>query len=153
MEFRFKSLYKCIWFLWGIKYFSYIEVMVNKNTLQSFIAKYYINGLNISSVSSSDISSNSYNFISKDSLYNYLKLSKLISDSLALKYIDLGEIESKILEIPQREKAIEQAINNLNSGEILVIAGKGHENIQDYGKSKRFFSDKNIILKSIKKKK
>ena len=61
--------------------------------------------------------------------------------------------KSKILEIPQREKAIEKAINNLNSGEILVVAGKGHENIQDYGKSKRFFSDKNIILKSIKKKK
>ena len=60
--------------------------------------------------------------------------------------------KSKILEIPQREKAIEQAVNNLNSGEILVVAGKGHENIQDYGKSKRFFSDKNIILKSIKKK-
>ena len=60
--------------------------------------------------------------------------------------------KSKILEIPQREKAIEQAINNLNSGEILVVAGKGHENIQDYGKSKRFFSDKNIILKSIIKK-
>ena len=60
--------------------------------------------------------------------------------------------KSKILEIPQREKAIEQAINNLSSGEILVVAGKGHENIQDYGKSKRFFSDKNIILKSIIKK-
>ena len=60
--------------------------------------------------------------------------------------------KSKILEIPQREKAIEKAINNLNSGEILVVAGKGHENIQDYGKLKRFFSDKNIILKSIKKK-
>tara|TARA_B100002051_G_scaffold98652_1_gene94219 strand:- start:382 stop:3234 length:2853 start_codon:yes stop_codon:yes gene_type:complete len=60
--------------------------------------------------------------------------------------------KSKILEIPQREKAIEQAVNNLNSGEILVVAGKGHENIQDYGKSKRFFSDKNIILQSIKKK-
>jgi len=58
--------------------------------------------------------------------------------------------KSKVLEIPRREKAIERAIKNLNSGEILVVAGKGHENIQDYGKSKRFFSDKNIILKSIK---
>ena len=27
--------------------------------------------------------------------------------------------KSKILEIPQREKAIEQAVNNLNSGEIF----------------------------------
>ncbi len=68
------------------------------------------------------------------------------------KEIKIKIKKSKILEIPQRDKAIDQAINNLNSGEILVIAGKGHENIQDYGKSKRFFSDKNIILKSIKKK-
>ena len=66
----------------------------------------YINGLNITSVSSSDISSNSYNFISNDSLYNYLKLSKLISDSLAVKNIDLREIESKILEIPYVDEVL-----------------------------------------------
>ena len=60
--------------------------------------------------------------------------------------------KSKVLEIPKREKAIDRAIKNLNSGEILIVAGKGHENIQDYGKSKRFFSDRDIILKSIKQK-
>ena len=60
--------------------------------------------------------------------------------------------KSKVSEIPKREKAIEKAIKNLNSGEILVVAGKGHENIQDYGRSKRFFSDRDIILKCIKQK-
>ena len=34
----------------------------------------------------------------------------------------------------------------------MVVAGKGHEQIQDYGKFKNFFSDKNCILRSIKKK-
>ena len=28
---------------------------------------------------------------------------------------------------------------NLNTGEILLVAGKGHEKIQDYGKKKLFF--------------
>ena len=58
----------------------------------------------------------------------------------------------KLHEIPSREKAIKESIKNLLTGEILVVAGKGHENVQDYGKSKKFFSDKKIILKYIKEK-
>ena len=48
------------------------------------------------------------------------------------------------------KKAIHEAIMNLKSGEILLVAGKGHEKIQDYGKRKLFFSDKQVILKTIK---
>ena len=58
----------------------------------------------------------------------------------------------KLHEIPNREKAIEKAIINLYSGEILIVAGRGHETIQDYGNKKKFFSDKNFILKFIKQK-
>ena len=60
--------------------------------------------------------------------------------------------ESKLYDISNRGKAIDQAIQNLIAGEILVVAGKGHEKIQDYGTYKKFFSDKNCIIKSIKKK-
>jgi len=60
--------------------------------------------------------------------------------------------KSKLYEIPNREKAIKEAIKNLLTGEILVVAGKGHENIQDYGNFKNFFSDKKYILKNIKQK-
>ena len=60
--------------------------------------------------------------------------------------------ESKLYDISNRGKAIDQAIQNLRAGEILVVAGKGHEKIQDYGTYKKFFSDKNCIIKSIKKK-
>ena len=60
--------------------------------------------------------------------------------------------KSKLFEIPGREKAISNAIKNLNSGEILLVAGKGHEKNQDYGSYKIKFSDKKIILKHIKKK-
>ena len=60
--------------------------------------------------------------------------------------------KSKLFDISNRGKAIDQAIQNLLTGEILVVAGKGHEKIQDYGKYKKFFSDKECIIKSIKKK-
>ena len=56
----------------------------------------------------------------------------------------------KLNEIPSRSYAIKKAIENLQTGEVLIIAGKGHENIQDYGNIKNFFSDKEKILKNIK---
>ena len=56
--------------------------------------------------------------------------------------------KSKLFEIPSRGKAIFQAINDLTSGEILLVAGKGHENYQEYI-TKKFFSDKKCLLKNI----
>ena len=57
---------------------------------------------------------------------------------------------SKLFEFPNRSKAIQKAIFDLNIGEVLIVAGKGHEKIQDYGKIKKIFSDKKEILQSIK---
>ncbi len=55
----------------------------------------------------------------------------------------------KIIEISSRAKAIKEAVDNLKTGEILLIAGKGHEKTQDFGKRKIYFSDKKIILQEI----
>ena len=55
----------------------------------------------------------------------------------------------KLIEIASRRKTIKTAIENLLSGEILIVAGKGHEDYQEY-KSKKFFSDKIYIKKYIK---
>ena len=63
--------------------------------------------------------------------------------------IKKGIKKAKIREIPNRRKAISEAIKSLKTGDLLLVAGKGHEKIQDYGKRKLFFSDKEIILKSI----
>ncbi len=65
------------------------------------------------------------------------------------KEIKKGIKVNEVIEIPSRKKAIQKAIKNLNTGEILLVAGKGHEKIQDYGRKKLFFSDKKEILKSI----
>ena len=72
------------------------------------------------------------------------------SPSKIRKEIKNGIKRIKINEIPNRKKAINEAIQDLKTGNILLIAGKGHEKTQDYGKRKLFFSDKKIILKSIK---
>ena len=66
------------------------------------------------------------------------------------KEIKKGIKTLKVEEIPNRKKAIAQAIENLRTGDLLLVAGKGHEKTQDYGKRKLFFSDQEIILKSIK---
>ena len=66
--------------------------------------------------------------------------------------IKRGLVKKKIIEISDRSEAILTAIKNLNTGEILLVAGKGHEQTQDIGKKKVFFSDKKIILNAIKAK-
>ena len=55
--------------------------------------------------------------------------------------------EKKYIEIPNRALAIQKAILDANPSEIILIAGKGHESSQDYGKRKYIFSDKEFIKK------
>jgi len=55
------------------------------------------------------------------------------------------------VEIGNRKKAIETAIQELESNEILLVAGKGHETNQDYGDKVLNFSDKKAIKEIIKK--
>ncbi len=66
------------------------------------------------------------------------------------KDIKKGIKIKKINEIPNRRKAIHQAIEDLDTGDLLLVAGKGHEKTQDYGVKKLFFSDKKVVLNSIK---
>lgn len=50
---------------------------------------------------------------------------------------------------PDREKAIVWGISNAKSGDIILIAGKGHEDYQVLGTDKIHFSDKEEVLKLI----
>ena len=67
--------------------------------------------------------------------------------------IKKGIKNNKLHELPNRKEAIQKAVMSLATGDILLVAGRGHEIIQDFGDKKLFFSDKKIILNSIKKKK
>ncbi|URA11191.1 UDP-N-acetylmuramoyl-L-alanyl-D-glutamate--2,6-diaminopimelate ligase [Thermospira aquatica] len=66
----------------------------------------------------------------------------------------LAEIEEGIKRItknyiiePDREKAIFAALTMAKPGDIVLIAGKGHEDYQIIGKEKRHFSDREIVEK------
>lgn len=49
--------------------------------------------------------------------------------------------ESKFIVEADRAKAIDLAIKEARVGDVVLIAGKGHENYQIFGKEKRHFSD------------
>jgi UDP-N-acetylmuramoyl-L-alanyl-D-glutamate--2,6-diaminopimelate ligase len=54
-----------------------------------------------------------------------------------------------------REKAIRLALANARTGDLVLIAGKGHETYQIIGEEKHHFDDREVakkILKELKKK-
>ena len=67
------------------------------------------------------------------------------------RQIKKGIKNKNFIEISSRADAIFSAVQNLNAGDILIVAGKGHENYQEY-KKKISFSDRNEIFKAINKK-
>ncbi len=56
----------------------------------------------------------------------------------------------KAYEIPSRNKAIKKAIKDLNYRDVLIIAGKGHENVQIIKNKKYNFDDLKIVKNLIK---
>ena len=64
--------------------------------------------------------------------------------------IKKGIKKSRITEISSRTIAISEAVQNLNTGNILLVAGKGHEKTQEIKNKKIYFSDRKIILNAIK---
>ena len=62
------------------------------------------------------------------------------------------QLDNKKYEIEEnREKAIFKGIQKLNKNDILLVLGKGHEDYQIIGNNKIHFSDKEIILKYIRR--
>ena len=52
---------------------------------------------------------------------------------------------TRAINIGDRKIAIKTAIKDLSKNEILIIAGKGHENKQIYGNKIKIFDDKKIV--------
>ena len=64
--------------------------------------------------------------------------------------IKKGIKKTKVIEISNRARAIAESIKDLKTGNILLVAGKGHEKSQDFGNKKIYFSDRKIILDEIR---
>lgn len=56
---------------------------------------------------------------------------------------------SKLINSPDRAKCISQVVFELEEGDVLLIAGKGHETYQIIGKEKNYFSDAEEVMKSL----
>jgi len=63
-----------------------------------------------------------------------------------LKDIENGFSAKKYNKIADRKEAIKEASLALQNGDILVVAGKGHEDYQIIGKEKHHFSDKEVLI-------
>ena len=72
---------------------------------------------------------------------------KIISDMI--QGIEKNKLQ-KINIIEDRSKAIKFAINLLDQNDVLLIAGKGHENYQIIKNKKLFFCDKTEAKKFLK---
>jgi len=87
-----------------------------------------------------------YSIITSDNPRNESPRS-IISD-IIVKIEDCG---GKYCIVEDRRHAIETAIRQCQPGEIIVIAGKGHENYQIIGNEKIHFDDREVVRSLIEK--
>ncbi len=64
-----------------------------------------------------------------------------------LDEIEQGMIGDSYMRISDRAEAIRRAVLMLKKGDVLLVAGKGHEKYQEIAGEKHFFSDKDLIKK------
>jgi UDP-N-acetylmuramoyl-L-alanyl-D-glutamate--2,6-diaminopimelate ligase len=70
---------------------------------------------------------------------------KIISDIV----VGLQKTNGKYLIEPDREKAIQLAMEEARSGDIVLLAGKGHENSQIYADRTEKFDDRDMAKKAL----
>ena len=68
-----------------------------------------------------------------------------------VKGLDKDKLEDTIV-IVDRRQAIKTACKLAKSGDIVLVAGKGHENYQIVGKEKHHFDDKEEVIASLNSK-
>ena len=62
------------------------------------------------------------------------------------------EWQYKTLSIPDREQAIKAAVMYARPGDVILVAGKGHEDYQIIGTEKLPFSDREVLMKYLSNK-
>ena len=70
-----------------------------------------------------------------------------IINEIAVQYKD----PSSYISIPDRKEAIEYALNNSRAGDIILLAGKGHERYQLINGKNEYFCEREIIENHINK--
>ena len=62
--------------------------------------------------------------------------------------VGMAKTEGKYVEIPDRKEAIAYAIHHGEPGDIVVLAGKGHEDYQEI-KGKKYPMDERVLIADI----
>ncbi len=62
--------------------------------------------------------------------------------------VGMAKTEGKYVEIPERKEAIRYVIANGQPGDIIVLAGKGHEDYQEI-KGKKYPMDERILIREV----
>jgi len=73
------------------------------------------------------------------------KIQKIVPDDL-----QVNDDAHAYTIIPERRKAIETAISAAGRGDIILIAGKGHEDYQILGTNKIPFDDRVVVEQTLK---
>jgi len=58
-----------------------------------------------------------------------------------------GILSGEVEKIVDRREAIQKALNDANEGDVVLVAGKGHEDYQEINGTKHHFDDREEILK------
>lgn len=69
-----------------------------------------------------------------------------------IRQIEKGAVNNNYLIEPDRRKAIQRAVDLAEDGDIVLIAGKGHEDYQEIQGIRYPFSDREILHEAINKK-
>ncbi|HET6514689.1 MAG TPA: UDP-N-acetylmuramoyl-L-alanyl-D-glutamate--2,6-diaminopimelate ligase [Thermodesulfovibrionales bacterium] len=67
-----------------------------------------------------------------------------------IKEIESGIIEDNVFSVPDRREAITMAVERAGRGDIVIIAGKGHEEYQEIGEKRHRFSDREVVSEAIR---
>jgi UDP-N-acetylmuramoyl-L-alanyl-D-glutamate--2,6-diaminopimelate ligase len=73
--------------------------------------------------------------------------------AMIIQQIESGVPESaknKTFSVENRNEAIEKACQTAKKGDIILVAGKGHEKYQDINGVKHPFDDKQILAEALK---
>lgn len=68
-----------------------------------------------------------------------------------IREIERGIRGDNYIVIPDRKVAISLAVELASKGDIVLVAGKGHEEYQEIRGQKRYFSDRKVLEEAIKK--
>lgn len=65
--------------------------------------------------------------------------------------VGMAKSDGKYVVIPDREEAVSYALSHAEKGDMIVLLGKGHEEYQEIDGVKHHYSEREAVVKGMKK--